>query len=67
MSLPESICERRTLKTIGWASLAVGAAAIGVFLGRELRQRYKFKRRTPYDLYSHAGDKMPGADYGVGI
>lgn len=67
MNLPESRSESNTIKTIGWASLALGVATIGVFLGRELRQRYKFKRRTPYDFYSHAGDRMPAADYGVGI
>jgi hypothetical protein len=32
----------------------------------ELRLRYKFKRRTPSDIYSHAGEEL-GAEYGVGI
>ncbi len=67
MTLPESRYESNTIKTIGWASLALSVAAVGVFVGRELRQRYKFKRRTPYDFYSHAGDRMPTADYGMGI
>lgn len=57
----------KTLKTIGWVSVGVGAVALGVAIGRELRQRYKFNRRTPYDYYSHAGDATPDADYGVGI
>jgi hypothetical protein len=35
-------------------------------VGRELRLRYKFKRRTPSDIYSHAGEEL-GAEYGVGI
>ncbi len=55
------------LKAIGWTSVAVGVVALGVYVGRELRQRYKFNRRTPYDLYSHAGDQMQSAEYGMGI
>lgn len=55
------------MKTIGWASLALGVAAIGVYIGRELRQRYKFKRRTPYDFYAHAGDRVSSTEYGMGI
>jgi hypothetical protein len=55
------------LKAIGWTSVAVGVATLGLFVGRELRLRYKFKRRTPYDAYSHAGDQMQSAEYGMGI
>lgn len=55
------------LKTVGLISAALGAVAIGLLVGRELRQRYKFNRRTPYDLYSHSGDKLPDVDCGVGI
>jgi hypothetical protein len=56
------------LKTIGWTSVALGVAALGLYLGRELRQRYKFNRRTPYDAYSHAGDQIQNAaEYGVGV
>jgi hypothetical protein len=55
------------LKTIGWVSAALGAVALGLIVGRELRQRYKFNRRTPYDLYSHSGDELPDVDFGVGI
>ncbi len=54
------------LKVIGWTSVAVGVAALGLYIGREIRQRYKFKRRTPYDFYSHAGDNG-GAEFGMGI
>lgn len=66
MHLPGNKSESATLKVIGWASVAIGVAAIGIFCGRELRQRYKFKKKTPYDYYSHAGDAST-ADYGVGI
>jgi hypothetical protein len=55
------------LKAIGWSSVALGVVALGVYVGRELRLRYKFNRRTPYDLYSHAGDEMKSAEYGMGI
>jgi hypothetical protein len=55
------------LRALGWASVAVGVAALGLYVGRELRIRYKFKHRTPSDIYSHAGDEYPSADYGVGI
>ncbi|HEY4381276.1 MAG TPA: hypothetical protein VGN01_13075 [Acidobacteriaceae bacterium] len=55
------------LTTIGWVSAALGAVALGLIVGRELRERYKFNRRTPYDLYSHSGDELPDVDCGVGI
>ena len=51
---------------VGWTSVAVGVAALGVYIGRELRVRYKFNHRTPSDFYSHAGDKIQ-TEYGVGI
>ncbi|MDP9038440.1 MAG: hypothetical protein M3O02_04080 [Acidobacteriota bacterium] len=65
--------ESGLLKTVGWVSAALGAVALGLMVGRELRQRYKFNRRTPYDLYSHSGDGIAGisdlsdAEFGVGI
>ncbi|MGA8531074.1 MAG: hypothetical protein WB622_15260 [Acidobacteriaceae bacterium] len=54
------------LRAIGWTSVAVGVTALGLYIGRELRLRYKFNRRTPSDIFSHAGEEL-GADYGVGI
>lgn len=59
--------ESNMLKTMGWISAALGAVALGLLVGRELRLRYKFNRRTPYDLYSHSGDELPDVDFGVGI
>jgi hypothetical protein len=59
--------ESHLLRTVGWISAALGAVAIGLLVGREIRERYKFNRRTPYDLYSHSGDELPDADCGVGI
>ena len=56
-----------SFRTIGLASIAVGAAALGLYLGREFRSRYKFKRRTPYDRFSKAGDEAAVGEFGVGI
>jgi len=55
------------LRTLGWSGLAVGVAAVGIFVGRELRLRYKFNHRSPYDIFSHAGDEAPMDSYAVGI
>ena len=63
-------CEPETsglLKTVGWVSAALGAVALGLIVGREIRQRYKFNRQTPYDLYAHSGDEMSEVEFGVGI
>jgi hypothetical protein len=59
--------DRTTFQIVGWTSVALGIAALGLYVGHELRSRYKFKHRTPYDFYAHAGDSIPAADYGVGI
>ncbi len=58
---------RVILRNIGWVSAGITAIAIGVVVGRELRQRYKFNRRTPYDVYAHAGDEVQDVEFGVGI
>ena len=58
--------ESTLLKTIGWISAGLGAVALGLFVGRELRQRYKFNRRTPYDFYAHSGDEQD-VDFGIGV
>jgi hypothetical protein len=63
-----SDCEEETtlIKTVGWISAGLGAVALGLFIGRELRQRYQFNRRTPYDFYAHSGDEQD-VDFGLGI
>ncbi|WP_109489493.1 hypothetical protein [Occallatibacter savannae] len=58
--------ESNTLKVIGWFSVGMAVAAIGVYVGRELRLRYKFNHRTPYDFYSSAGNQQ-STEFGVGI
>ncbi len=58
--------ETTLIKTVGWISAGLGAVALGLFIGRELRQRYQFNRRTPYDVYAHSGDEQD-VDFGIGI
>ena len=65
LPFPEVEQESPLIKTIGWISAGLGAVALGLFVGRELRQRYKFNRRTPYDFYSHSGDEQD-VDFGLG-
>jgi hypothetical protein len=56
------------VRIIGWASVATGAVAVGIYVGRNLRARYLLNHRTPYDFYSHAGDNgSNNVEYGVGI
>jgi hypothetical protein len=57
---------RVVLRNVGLVSAGITALAVGVVVGRELRQRYKFHRRTPYDLYAHAGDQAQEVEFGVG-
>ena len=56
-----------SFKTVGLASVALGAAALGLYIGREFRIRYKFKRRTPYDRFAHAADEVALGEFGMGI
>ena len=58
--------DSKTLKVIGWFSIGMAVAALGLYVGREIRQRYKFNRRTPYDFYSNAGNQQ-STEFGVGI
>jgi hypothetical protein len=54
------------LRMITWLSVGVAVTAAGIFVGLELRSRYKFKRRTPYDFYANAGEQQAG-EFGVGV
>jgi hypothetical protein len=55
-----------TLRAIGWVSVGVGIAAVGLFVGRELRKRYQFNHRTPYDFYANAGAPAV-SEFGMGV
>jgi hypothetical protein len=58
--------ETSIMRVIGWFSAGIAVAAIGILVGRELRSRNRFRRRTPYDFYSNAGENEYG-EFGVGI
>ena len=58
--------DTKTLKVIGWFSIGMAVAALSLYVGRELRLRYKFNRRTPYDFYASAGNQQ-STEFGVGI
>lgn len=57
---------RTFMRNVGLVSAGITVLAIGVVVGRELRERYKFHRRTPYDIYSHSGDQTD-LEFGVGV
>jgi hypothetical protein len=58
--------EKKALRVIGWFSIGMAVATLGIYLGYELRCRYKFKKRTPYDFYSNAGEQH-ASEFGMGI
>jgi len=68
--VPESDQPEKTgstaLRVITWFSVGVAVAAVGIYVGAELRNRYRFKKRTPYDFYSNAGSQQ-ASEFGVGI
>jgi hypothetical protein len=56
------------LRVITWFSVGIAVAAVGIFVGAELRNRYRFSHRTPYDFYSNAGaGEQQASEFGVGI
>lgn len=54
------------IRVIGWFSIGLGVAALGYIITREIRSRYKFNRRTPYDFYSN-GVENQSSEFPVGI
>jgi hypothetical protein len=57
--------ESNTLQVIGWFSIGMVVAALSIYLGYEVRSRYKFGKRTPYDFYSNAGEHT-AREFGMG-
>jgi hypothetical protein len=57
--------ESNALQVLTWFSVGMAVAAVGIFVGREIRTRYKFRRRTPYDFYSQA--EYQTGEFGVGV
>ena len=64
--IADEVKETRALRVIGWFSIGMAVAALVLYVGSELRSRYKFKRRTPYDFYANAGGQQ-ASEFGVGI
>jgi hypothetical protein len=62
----DTSASHNALRAIGWVSVGLGIAAVGLFVGRELRKRYQFNHRTPYDFYSNAG-AAAASEFGMGI
>jgi len=65
-SEPDEKTGSTALRVITWFSVGIAVAAVGIYVGAELRNRYRFKKRTPYDFYSNAGSKQ-ASEFGVGI
>ena len=68
-AVESAACEKKAfqaLRVIGWFSIGMAVAAVGIYLGAELRSRYRFNRRTPYDFYAGAGEQAAG-EFGMGI
>lgn len=65
-SVGERESSTTALRVIGWFSAGMAVAALGIYVGYELTSRYRFKRRTPYDFYSNAGEKA-ASEFGVGV
>jgi len=56
----------KVFTVLGWFSAGMAIAALGLYLGNEIRLRYRFNHRTPYDFYSNAGEQQAG-EFGMGI
>ena len=58
--------ESKAFQVLGWFSAGIAVAALGLYLGNELRLRYRFNHRTPYDFYANAGEQ-PASEFGMGV
>jgi len=58
--------ESNTLRVLGWFSIGMVVAALSIYLGYEVRSRYKFGKRTPYDFYANSGEHA-ASEFGMGI
>ena len=54
------------LKMVGWFSAGLVVAVLSIYVGAEIRSRYLFRKRTPYDFYSNLGEQ-PAGEFGMGI
>ena len=53
------------LQVAGWFSAGLAVAILSIYVGAEIRSRYLFNKRTPYDFYSNVGEQP--AEFGMGI
>jgi hypothetical protein len=54
------------LQIVGWFSAGLAFAVLSIYVGVEIRSRYLFSKRTPYDFYSNVGEQ-PAGEFGMGI
>ncbi len=54
------------VRSARWITAGITVVALGIVIGREIHQRYKFNRRSPYDRYAHAGDQTQDIEFGIG-
>ncbi|MEO8726086.1 MAG: hypothetical protein ABI383_08160 [Acidobacteriaceae bacterium] len=60
----------KLLRILVWSSVGVSVVAAALYAGYEIRLRRLIKRRSPYELFGHAGDDptwIDDTEYGVGI
>ena len=62
----EETSEGGALRVIGWFSVGMAVAALGIYVGREIFSRHKFNQRTPYDFYANAGERQ-ASEFGMGV
>lgn len=62
----EEANESCALRVIGWFSVGIAVAALGIYVGAVIRSRYKFKKRTPYDFFANAGEQH-ASEFGMGV
>ena len=62
----EPASDKKALRVIGWFSMGMAVATIGIYVGYELRTMYKWRKRSPYDFYARA-ESQSANEYGVGI
>ncbi len=55
------------MQALGMVTVALTTISLGLYIGREIRFRYRFYRRTPSDFFSYAGDSIASAEYGMGV
>ena len=62
----EQATDKKALRVIGWFSMGMAVATVGIYLGYELRSLYKWRKRSPYDFYAKS-DAKHANEFGVGI